>query len=191
LGAAFLYLNSMLIALRWYQHVNTFPWLAPPKDSGSGFPPNLDGRTPMIFVYTSLLLVLAVTQLVLKRRVASLEKKYVKVAKEAETVLRQNGYRDGNSNRSDPYLNAKRQLQLGLLAQKKERVETRYTAWQARADRFAALTSRVRGWKGKTLPYTFGVIDVATTLAVLDHLGLGDRINPHLLVETVKTLFTR
>lgn len=145
----------------------------------------------MIFVYTSLLLVLGVTHFLFKRRAASLEKKYVKIAKEADALLRQNPYRDGNSNRADPYQNAKRQLQLGLLAQKKERVEARYTTWQSRSEKFGAFLNGLRNWKGKKLPYTFGVLDVAMTLALVDYLGMGEYLNAHTLVESVKTLLAR
>jgi hypothetical protein len=145
----------------------------------------------MIFVYLFLLLLLMGAQRWLKRRVASLEKKYVRVAKEADALVRQPVYRDGNGNRSDPYQVAKRQYQLALLAQKRDRVEARYTAAQTFRERFDRLVARIRGWKGKALPYALGVLDVGLVLVALDYLSGTRYVNTREIAQTVASLFSR
>jgi hypothetical protein len=145
----------------------------------------------MIALYSLLLILLVGTHFLLRRRVAALEKKYARVAKEADELLRQPIYREGNSNRLDPFLTAKRQYRLGLLAQKRDQVEARYTAWQGRAEKFGAVVARVRGWKGKKLPYTFGVLDVACALALIDYLGAGQYVNARAMLQAVSSLFAR
>jgi len=143
----------------------------------------------MIFLYTALLLLLGVGSFLIKRRVAALEKKYTRVARETEELVRQPAYKDGNSNRHDPYLTAKRQYLLGLLAQKRDRMETRYAAWQEFADKFSRFSQRVRSWKGRLLPYTLGGLDVALVLGLIDYLGAGEYLNARTLVHTVVSYF--
>jgi hypothetical protein len=145
----------------------------------------------MIFLYTALLLLVGVAHFLIKRRVAALEKKYSTVVKDADNLLRQSNHRDGNSNRQDPYQSAKRQYQLAMLAQKRDRMETRFIAWHGRAERLGKFRQRLRAWKGRKLPYTFGVLDVFTTLGLIDYLGAGHYLNARTLVETVASLFSR
>ena len=146
----------------------------------------------MIFLYTLLLLLLGSVYFLSKRRTASLEKKYSRVAKEADALVRQPTYREGNSGRlSDPYAAAKRQYQLGLLAQKRDRLEARYASWQDFTDRFGKFLGRVRNWKGRKLPYTFGVLDFAGALALIDYLGAGQYTSPRYVIELVSTLLAR
>ncbi len=145
----------------------------------------------MIFLYTALLFLVGVAHFLSKRRVAALEKKYSKVVKDADDLLRQSNYRDGNSNRQDPYQSAKRQYQLAMLAQKRDRMETRYSTWHQRAERLSKLRHRLRAWKGRKLPYTFGALDVAGTLGLIDYFGAGQYLNARQLVETVMSLFSR
>jgi hypothetical protein len=146
----------------------------------------------MIFLYTLVLLLLGSAYFVCKRRVASLEKKYTRVAREADALVRQPSYREGNSGRlADPYVSAKRQYQLGQLAQKRDRVEARYSAWQDRTDRFGKFLGRVRNWKGRKMPYTFGVLDFASALALIDYFGAGHYVNARALFQAVTSLFTR
>ncbi len=145
----------------------------------------------MILVYTALLLLVGVAHFVMKRRVAALEKKYSRVIKEADDLLRQSSHRDGNSNRQDPYQSAKRQYQLALLAQKRDRMESRFSKCHSRAERLGKLRQRLRAWKGRKLPYTFGALDVATTLGLIDYFGAGQYVNAPHLVELVSSLFTR
>ena len=143
----------------------------------------------MIFLYTSVLLLLGVTRFLFRRRAAWLEKKYVRVAKEADRLLRQSSWRDGNSNKPDAYQAAKRQYQLGRLAQKRDRVEAKFTSWQAAADRVGRWSTAVRNWKGRTLPYTFGALDVAGALYLIDTLGVAPYASPRHLVQMVTTYF--
>jgi hypothetical protein len=143
----------------------------------------------MIVLYLFLLLLLGGAQLWLKRRVASLEKKYVRVAKEADALVRQPAYRDTNGNRADPYQAAKRQYQLLLLAQKRDRVEARYTAAQTCRERFDKLAARVRGWKGKALPYALGALDVGLGLVGLDYLSGARYVNTREIAQAVAKLW--
>src|SRR5436305_664353 len=99
---------------------------------------------PMIFLYTALLLLVGVVHFLIKRRVAGLEKKYSGVVKEADDLLRQSNYRDGNSNRQDPYQTAKRQYKLAILTDKRDHMEAGYTTWHRRAERLGKLRHRLR-----------------------------------------------
>ncbi len=145
----------------------------------------------MIILYTALLLLVGVAHLLIKRRVAALEKRYARVAGEAEELLRQGNYREGNSNRQDPYQSAKRQYKLAMLAEKRDSVESAFVRWDRRSERFAKLRERLRAWKGRKLPYTFGALDVAFVLSAIDYLGVGQFLNARHLVEAVAALFTR
>ncbi len=145
----------------------------------------------MIFLYTALLLLVGVAHFLIKRRVAALEKRYARVAGEADELLRQSSYREGNSNRQDPYQSAKRQYKLAMLAEKRDSVESAFVRWDRRSERFAKLRERLRAWKGRKLPYTFGALDVAFVLSAIDYLGAGQFLSARHLVEAVASLFTR
>ncbi len=145
----------------------------------------------MIFLYTALLLLVGVVYFLVQRRVAALEKKYASVVKEADTLLRQSSYREGNSNRQDPYQSAKRQYKLALLVDKRDRLEASYLTWHQRAEQLSKLRQRLRAWKGRKLPYTFGAIDVACVLSLIDYLGAGQHVNVRHLMETLMALFGR
>jgi hypothetical protein len=143
----------------------------------------------MIFLYMSLVVLLATLHFLVKRRAVRLEKKFIRVTRQADEVLRQSSTRDGNSNRADPYQAAKRQYRLALLANQRDRVESRYAAWQVRSEKLAKMRARLRGWKGRKLPYTFGVLDVTAALAAIDYLGAGQYINARTLVHALTSLF--
>jgi hypothetical protein len=145
----------------------------------------------MILLYTALLLLLGVAGFLLRRRVASLERKYSRAAAEADRFLRGPIPKEGNSGRPDPYQHAKRQYLLGVLVQKRDRLESKHDAWLAVAERFGKATQRLRGWRGKKLPYTFGVLDVSFVLYVIDYLGVGEYVSARHLVEVVTTFFAR
>src|SRR5260370_9496068 len=130
----------------------------------------------MILIYSSVLLVLGVVKFLIVRHAKALEKKYVRVAKEADTLLKQPSHREGNSSRIDPYVAAKRQYLLGLLAQKRDRVEAKYAAWQVFSEKFGRFVCGVQRWKGRKLPYTFGAADVACLLRPIDYLGVSEYI---------------
>jgi hypothetical protein len=139
----------------------------------------------MIVLYVSLLLLLCGTHYVLRRRAASLERKYAVVLKEASSLLREPLPREGNSGRTDPYLTAKRNYQLGALAQKKEALETKHCAWQTRAEKVGRMLRAVRSWRGRKFPYLLGALDAVASLCLLEYLGLGEYASPHHLVSTL------
>jgi hypothetical protein len=144
----------------------------------------------MLFLYTFVLLLVGVAHFLTKRRVVGLAKKYEKVVKDADTLIRQSNFREGNSNRQDPYLSAKRQYQLALLAQKRDQMEDRYSRWQSRAERLSKFRTRLRSWQGRKLPYTFGVLDVTAALALVDYLGAGQYLSAQQVVHALTSLFT-
>lgn len=129
----------------------------------------------MILVYTGLILILAVAGWLMQRRVARLERKYSRLAKQAQQVALEPAYKAGT--RLDPCQIAKRHFQLGLLVQKRDRVEGKVHRWQAVADRVHSATNRLKSWKGKKLPYTFGVVDVSCLLYAIDYAGVGRHVN--------------
>jgi len=141
----------------------------------------------MIILYTSLLVLLMGARFLVRRRAAGLERKYAAVLKQANALLREPLPREGNSARTDPYQTAKRNYQLGALAQKKEALEARHYAWQARAEKVGRWVKAVRAWRGRKLPYVLGGIDAFSALCVLEYLGLGDRLSPRHLVQLVTT----
>jgi hypothetical protein len=145
----------------------------------------------MILLYTTLIFVLGAAAFVIGRRVKSLEKKYARVAKEADSLSKQFVYKEGNSNRVDPFVTAKRQYMLGLLVQKRDRVEAKYFAWQSLGDKFKRGVAKLKSWKGKKLPYTFGAVDVACVLGAIDYLGFQDYVSVHALIHYVASLFSR
>jgi hypothetical protein len=124
----------------------------------------------MLPLYLSLLLVLAVVQLLFRFRARRLEKRFVRIAAAADDLIRRGGARGGNSNRADPYVLARQQYDLARLAIKRDAVEARYTRWQGRSERLGRLIGRLRAWKGKVLPYAFGALDAAAVVAA-EHQG--------------------
>src|SRR5262245_14113327 len=125
----------------------------------------------MLFLYLSLLFLLAVVRVLFRLRARRLEKRFVRTAAAADELVRAGGTRGGTSNRADPYVAAKHQYELAKLALKRDAVEARYTRWQARSERLGHWLARLRGWKGRLVPYTFGVLDVAGALVAVEYLG--------------------
>jgi hypothetical protein len=145
----------------------------------------------MIFLYTVVVVVLFVVRLFVKWRASSLEKRYTRIAAEADKLVRQVSFKEGNASRPDPAQSARRQYELGQLVQKRDRVEALYTRWQNRADRLSRWLKGVRDWKGKKLPYTAGVIDLALVLVLVDWLGAGQYVNAHGLYDWVRSWFVQ
>jgi hypothetical protein len=143
----------------------------------------------MILLYTALLFLLIVARWLVRRRVASLEKRYTRAAAAAEQVLKLPLLRQGNNNRPDPVADAKRQYLLGQSAQKRDAIEARYTAWQHISDRMNRWVAAVRGWKGRKLPYTFGALDVIGLLALIDGLGVGQYVSVQALYRLALSTF--
>jgi hypothetical protein len=140
----------------------------------------------MIFLYTAFVFVLVVMGLVIRRRVAALERKYVRIAQSTEQLAVTPAYKAGN--RLDPCQIAKRQYQLGQLVQKRDRTEAKYHAWQGIADQFNSFATWVQNWKGRKLPYTLGVLDVSCLFYALDYLGLGQYLSAAALCQWVVSL---
>jgi hypothetical protein len=145
----------------------------------------------MIFLYSAFVFLLGVVGFLARRRAASLEVKYTSIARQADQLLRQSTAKEGNSNRHDPYVAAKRQYVLGQIAYKRDRVEARYTSWQQLSEKLDRFTRRVGGWKGRKLPYSFGVLDVASILWLVDYLGFGDYVSVRHVIELLRTHFGR
>ena len=89
----------------------------------------------MLLLYHVVLLLLSGVRLVFTRRAARIERKFARLAKEVNGLLRDPVHKQGNSGREDPYQAAKRQYLLGALVQKKDRLEAKHFAWAQRADR--------------------------------------------------------
>lgn len=140
----------------------------------------------MIFLYTLLLLLVGALRLVLARRAASLERKYSKVAGEVLRRINEPAFKLGNQSRMDVGVSAKRMLELGVLVQKRDVLESKCLTWRGWTDRLGRLVSALRNWKGKKLPYTLGALDVWLVLYMIDRFGLGDRFGPVQMVETVR-----
>jgi hypothetical protein len=146
----------------------------------------------MILLYTLLVCLLTAARFLLGRRTAALEKRHARAATEADRFLRRAVLvREGNSNRPDPYEAAKRQYLLGALVQKRDRLEDRYHGWQQRGEKLDRAVTAVRGWKGKKLPYTFGVLDISAVLTLVDYFGVGDYVSVRQVVELVKAFVGR
>jgi hypothetical protein len=142
----------------------------------------------MILLYILLLLFLGAIKVLIDRRLVRLEQKHSRTAKAADALLGIPLYREGNSNRFNPYENAKRQYQLGLLVQKRDRLEAKHDAWMALSEWFNAWLSKLRDWKGKKLPYTLGVLDVSFLLYLVDYFGVGEYVSVRALAHWVKSL---
>src|SRR5262245_21373525 len=128
----------------------------------------------MLLVYAVVLALLGALRFVVARRAASLERRYVRLAREAERLLREATYRDGNSNRGDAGKAARRQYELGRVVIARDRLEAKQHAWQARADRLGSRIDRLRTWKGRKLPYAVGALDAALVLYLLDRTAALD-----------------
>jgi hypothetical protein len=117
-----------------------------------------------------------------------LERKYCRAATEADRLLREPMFKEGNRAGLDPYKVAKRQFVLGQVVHKRDRWEAKYSAWQEFAEKFGRFVAGVRNWKGKKLPYTFGVLDVSFVLYLIDYLGFGEFVSARSLVQAVRAL---
>jgi hypothetical protein len=128
----------------------------------------------MLVLYHLALVLLGGVTLALQRRAAALERKFARLAKDVHGLLRDPILKEGNSGKQDPYQVAKRQYLLGALVQKKDRLEARHYAWASKADRMAALVAWLRGWKGRLVPYAFGVLDVLAVICLVEYWTEGD-----------------
>jgi hypothetical protein len=130
----------------------------------------------MIFVYTLVLVLIGAAKAWAVFRAGRYERRYAKAALAAEKLLRAPDPKPGNG-RLDLAAGAKRQYQLGELAQKRDALEAKHAVWQARAEALTGWTAAVRNWRGRKLPYTAGVIDVWMLLCLFDYLGAGEYVS--------------
>ncbi len=144
----------------------------------------------MILFYTLVLFLLVAVKCVTARRAASLERKFSRIALTAEKLIREPVYRAGNGGLMDPYQVAKRQFQLGLLIQKRDRLEGKCMTWQKLAESMERMVASVRGYSGRKLPYTFGALDVSMLLALIDTFGVGEVVSVRNLLQLVTGLWT-
>ncbi len=145
----------------------------------------------MLLLYTFLLLLLGAAKFLIARRVAALERKYTKMTQATDKLLRETNFREGTGGKPDPFKAAKRQYVLGGLAHKKERLEDKLLSWHAAAERFGKRVAAVRNWKGKTIPYTFGVFDVMLVLALIDYFAVGEYVSGRAVLQWVTALLAR
>ena len=141
----------------------------------------------MFLVYTLVLLLLVVVRFVVARRVAALEKKYVRIARATDELLKVQATRPGNNTKPDPYAAARAAYLLGQAVERRERQEARYCAWQKFAERLNGIIAGLRSSKGSKLPYVIGALDVLLVLGVVDYLGYGDQISARALVQLFRS----
>ena len=144
----------------------------------------------MIFLYTLLLLLLGVARFLVVRRTKKLERKFTQTALAADKLAR-DPLKPGNGNKWELCQAAKRQLQLGFLVQKRDRLESKHHFWEALANRLTRWKNAVQNWKGKKLPYTLGVLDVSLVLYTIDRLGFSEYVSPESLWELASSLISR
>jgi len=145
----------------------------------------------MIFLYTLVLLALALVRWLVVSRAASLARKYTKLATATLKFVAQPLYKPGNSNKADSFAMAKRQFELGRLVTARDKVEAKQYRWQTWADKLTRAVAALRGWKGKKLPYTLGVFDVWLVLYLIDYLGVAEHFSARHVIDMVVALVNR
>ncbi len=143
----------------------------------------------MILLYSVLVFCLRVIQWLIGRQVASLERRFEHVAREADALVRETSLRPGNCNKPDPAVAAKQQFVLGQVVQKRDALEARHEAWLRIAERYGKIATAVRQWKGRKVPYAFGAVDFYMVMSLVDHLGVGDYLRPQGLTDWVGSFF--
>jgi hypothetical protein len=151
---------------------------------------NIYGGTPMIFLYTFLLIFLGAIKMLIDRRVSRLEKRHTKTMKEVDLLLKEAQVKETSGGKIDPCRTAKRQVQLGTLVQHRDRLEIKYDWWLELSEKVGRWVTRLLEWKGRKLPYTMGVLDVSCLLYAIDQLGVGEYVNARHLYGLIATYFT-
>lgn len=121
----------------------------------------------MILIYALIVLLLAMAIVLTGTRARSLERRYARAAKEADTVAKDMNFRGGNCARLDAFATAKRQYELGRLVEVRDRLELKHDKWEARAGWFRTLKIALQNRKGRFLPYVLGAVDVVGAFLVL------------------------
>lgn len=143
----------------------------------------------MIFLYTLLLIVLGILKFLVQRRAAFLEWRHARLSRAVAGLLNQAIFKEGNSSKPDPCQLARRQYLLGLMVQRRERLENKLFAWLGMAEKLAGAVDGWRKWKGKKLPYTLGVIDVWLFLYLVDYFGAGEVLGARRLLQIVSSIW--
>jgi hypothetical protein len=141
----------------------------------------------MMLVFNVLLLLLSGVHKVLAYRASRLERKFARLAREVYGLCRDPLFKEGNTNRLDPFQAAKRQYLLGALVQKKDRLEALHDRWALRADAVQRAATRLRQWKGRLLPYAFGALDTVGVGCLVDYVMYGDFVRLRQLVAWVQS----
>jgi hypothetical protein len=126
----------------------------------------------MMILYFVLLAALAVVQLLLRWRAAGLERRYLRLATEADALVKAANTRGGNTNKPDPCQSARQQYQLAMLAMRRDRVEKKHAWWEAAAARLGQWRRGLLGYKGRLVPYLMGTLDLAGVAVLLSWLGM-------------------
>jgi hypothetical protein len=138
----------------------------------------------MILFYTLTLILFGSVAWILSRRASSLESRYTQVASAVLKLANEPAPKPGNG-KTDLCSTAKRTYELGRLVQKRDALEAKYYRWRGLADRATRWLNGLREWKGRKLPYTFGVLDVWLTLSLVDYIGVGRYVSIQQVVDAV------
>lgn len=126
----------------------------------------------MFPIFAMMLLVLSAFRAVLAGRAGRFERKYTRAAVAAEETARSLQTKPGTSSQPDPYTQAKRQYELGRLVENRDKLESVYLTWEARAERVAHKLRNLRNWKGRSVPYLIGLIDAGMIAVLLWKFGV-------------------
>jgi hypothetical protein len=142
----------------------------------------------MILLYGLVIFLLGVGAFITGRRARSLERRYMRVANEADQIAMEMGYRGGNCSVPDQYATAKRQYELGALVHVRDRLEAKFDVWEGRASRFRRMKRRMLECKGRFVPYALGIVDVAGVVALLAVAGIVDPNQLRSVIDTGRKL---
>ena len=126
----------------------------------------------MLVVYLLARLVLAFAHLFVRFRVRRLEKRFVNHAGKVSSLLEASAKR-GGTNKNDSCLVAKQQYELALAGLQRDRVEARYTSWQSFSERFGKFRAALAGFRGRLVPYLFGLADVTGLVVLMNQFSVG------------------
>jgi hypothetical protein len=138
----------------------------------------------MIFVYAFVLVLLCSLKFLVQRRTASLGRRYSALAQKVQSMLA-TAHKAASTHKADLCQLAIQHYELGLLAKKRDRLESRTFAWQSWSERLSRWVRGLRDWKGRTLPYLVGVVDVCLVLGVIEFLGMSEYATAHGLAQLV------
>ena len=144
----------------------------------------------MIVLYAMGLALLGVAAFLAGRRARTLERKYVAAAKAAERLVHDLSMKNGNRSHLDPCVNAKKTYELGVVVQKRDRLETKYAAWESRSENLKMARTLLRSWKGRKAPYLMGAIDAALIVAALVAFG-AVQFDARELIDKVRAVVSR